>query len=100
MYKTLTTVTTSQPISPKKTRNKIKIEYDEKSSILKSETADQEVDETEIKKKKWEPKDWMQTLQYIRKMRKVIIIDSISIMVTCPSCQSGSNCSGRYYGMS
>jgi len=53
----------------KKTRNKIKIENDD--AKLKSEAIDEEgADGTEIKKPKWEPKNWIQTLENIKKMRK------------------------------
>lgn len=75
-------------------RNKIKIEYNEGPSKIKTEAVDgidikkpkseikpksegvtvnkdENASELEIKKTKWEPKNWMQTLENIRMMRKV-----------------------------
>lgn len=135
--------------SPKKTRSKIKIEYDERSSNIKAEAVDvtdakksvikskikteilddikavkpelklkseiksesavdvQENDESESdaenKKPKWEPKNWRQTLENIKKMRQV---KSRSMTLTVRyiqrisfSFQSGSKCSSRYHGL-
>lgn len=51
-------------------------------SEIKSESVsviDASESEAEIKKPKWEPKNWMQTLENIKKMRKV---KSIPMLVT------------------
>ncbi|KAJ6621568.1 Endonuclease III-like protein 1 [Pseudolycoriella hygida] len=84
-------INTSAYFSPKKTRNKIKIEYEvfPKKSETKAvsdiskktksepittketdETDSKNLSETDSKKPKWEPKNWRQTLENIRKMRK------------------------------
>lgn len=79
----LTTNSSSQYFSPKKSRNKIKIEYDErlveKSAVgtegKKPKVESTSGDETDVKKSKWEPNNWNQTFQNMRKMRKVNTIN-------------------------